>query len=101
MTTFPFEPAARLRAIQAVNTDASAIGSDEPLPRSSIKSTYQKLRVDIVHARHKSGAKLQLHTLSEMYRVSVGTIREALSLLVSDGLVVLSLSAVSALLLFR
>jgi DNA-binding GntR family transcriptional regulator len=89
MTTFPFEPTARLRATQAVNTDASATGGDEPLPRSSIESTYQRLRVDIVHARHESGAKLRLHTLSEMYRVSVGTIREALSLLVSDGLVVL------------
>ncbi|MCZ4340318.1 FCD domain-containing protein [Sphingomonadaceae bacterium G21617-S1] len=89
MTTSPFQPAERLRAMQAANTDASAIGSDEPLPRSSIESTYQKLRVDIVHSRHESGAKLRLHTLSEMYRVSVGTIREALSLLVSDGLVVL------------
>jgi len=89
MKTFPFEPDARLRAMQAVNADASAIGSDEPLPRSSIESIYRKLRVDIVHARHESGAKLRLHTLSEMYRVSVGTIREALSLLVSDGLVVL------------
>ncbi|KAJ8135890.1 hypothetical protein OY671_010897, partial [Metschnikowia pulcherrima] len=88
MKTFPFEPDARLRAMQAVNADASAIGSDEPLPRSSIESIYRKLRVDIVHARHESGAKLRLHTLSEMYRVSVGTIREALSLLVSDGLVV-------------
>ncbi|MBU5873020.1 hypothetical protein JVW08_20105, partial [Vibrio cholerae O1] len=52
MTTFPFEPTARLRATQAVNTDASATGGDEPLPRSSIESTYQRLRVDIVHARH-------------------------------------------------
>lgn len=56
--------------------------------RSLIESTYRSLCTDIINGKHAPGDKLRLEKLGALYAVSVGTVREALSLLVSDGLVV-------------
>lgn len=66
----------------------SEAGGAADRPRSLIEATYQRLSADIVHGHHAPGAKLRLEQLGLAYEVSVGTVREALSLLVSDGLVV-------------
>ncbi len=57
-------------------------------PKSLIERAYRELGNDIVHGTFSPGSKIKLEPLSARYGVSTGTIREALSLLVSDGLVV-------------
>ncbi|ATW05274.1 GntR family transcriptional regulator [Sphingorhabdus sp. YGSMI21] len=57
-------------------------------PKSLIERAYRDLGEDIVHGTFPPGSKIKLEPLSARYGVSTGTIREALSLLVSDGLVV-------------
>ncbi|CAM4195654.1 FCD domain-containing protein [Novosphingobium lubricantis] len=57
-------------------------------PKSLIERAYRDLGRDIVHGLFEPGAKIKLEPLSKRYDVSTGTIREALSLLVSDGLVI-------------
>lgn len=64
--------------------DASA---SIPPARSLIESAFHRLRADIIEGRHVPGAKLAIDDLKSRYGVSGGTVREALSLLVSDGLV--------------
>lgn len=60
----------------------------EPLPRSAIESAYRQLRLDIIEGRRAPGDKLRVEHLKDEYQVSASTLREALSLLVSDSLVV-------------
>lgn len=57
-------------------------------PKSLIERAYRELGNDIVHGTFPPGSKIKLEPLSARYGVSTGTIREALSLLVSDGLVI-------------
>lgn len=57
-------------------------------PKSLIERLYCELGNDLVHGTFPPGAKIKLEPLSVRYGVSTGTIREALSLLVSDGLVI-------------
>lgn len=54
---------------------------------SLIEATYQRPCQDIVAGRYPPASKLRLAELSEAYGVSTGTVREALSLLVSERLV--------------
>jgi DNA-binding GntR family transcriptional regulator len=49
---------------------------------------YRQVRADIVFGKLGPGAKLKLDRLREDYGASVGTLRELLSRLVSEGLVV-------------
>lgn len=49
---------------------------------------YRRIRTDIVLGRLKPGLKLKLDGLKESYGVSVSTLREILSRLAADGLVV-------------
>lgn len=69
---------------------ALGLGSDKIAggARSLIEGTYKSLCADIITGKHAPGDKLRLEKLGALYDVSVGTVREALSLLVSDGLVV-------------
>src|SRR5690349_20437452 len=53
-----------------------------------IESAYRKLRRDIVEGRFAPGEKLRVEHLKDDYGVGAGTLREALSLLVADALVV-------------
>jgi GntR family carbon starvation induced transcriptional regulator len=55
--------------------------------RSLIEAASQRLRADIVCGRLAAGARLGIEELKSHYGVSGGTVREALSLLVADGLV--------------
>jgi DNA-binding GntR family transcriptional regulator len=48
---------------------------------------YERLRLDILSCRHKPGEKLRIASLSEDLAVSLGAVREGLSRLVSEGLV--------------
>lgn len=62
-------------------------GTSRQEPRSLIEQAFQRLRADILHGRLPAGSKLPIEEIKERYQVSGGTLREALSLLVSDGLV--------------
>lgn len=57
-------------------------------PKTLLDQTYRRLRDDIIMCAHEPGAKLQIERLREQYGVSAGTIREALSRLIADSLVV-------------
>ncbi len=52
------------------------------------EALYERLRHDIILGVLPPGAKLRLEKLSRAYEVSVNTLRETLSRLASDGLVV-------------
>jgi len=49
---------------------------------------YRRLRTDIVSGRHRPGTKLKIDALGEDLGISPGAVREALSRLCSEGLVV-------------
>jgi DNA-binding GntR family transcriptional regulator len=57
------------------------------LPVKPGDRTYARLRADIVFARLAPGRRLALERLREEYGASVGTLREILSRLASEGLV--------------
>ena len=60
---------------------------DIPAPVTVGEHAYRTIRADIIFARLKPGQKLGLERLKEDYDVSVSTLREILSRLASDGLV--------------
>ena len=72
-------------AEQEFSRSSAAVDADGA--GSLIESTYGLLSSDIIHGKYSPGEKLKLQSLSDNYGVSVGTVRESLSLLVSDGLV--------------
>ena len=51
---------------------------------------YQKLREDIINAKHAPGGRLRVQELSERYALGPSPIREALNRLSRDGLVTLN-----------
>ncbi len=57
-------------------------------PKTLAESAYRRLREDIISGVHAPGAKLRVEHLKGTYSVGAGTLREALTLLVSDALVV-------------
>jgi len=64
-----------------------------PLMRSSnirtlAEAAYTALRRDILHGKLEPGMKLRAEALKERYAVSSSTLREALTRLVGDGLVI-------------
>jgi len=64
-------------------------GSDEAEePKTLVESAYRRLRDDIIDGVHAPGAKLRVEHLKDRYEVGAGTLREALTLLVADALVV-------------
>ena len=71
-----------------MRADPWSIDLDEDGPRTLIDAAYRRLMRDIVEGRHAPGDKLRIAHLKEIYQVSGGTLREALSLLVSQSLVV-------------
>ncbi len=58
------------------------------MSQSKTAIAYQDLKRDLLDGVHAPGAKLRIDHLCETYGVSPGAIREALSRLTSDGLVV-------------
>jgi DNA-binding GntR family transcriptional regulator len=57
-------------------------------PKTLVESAYHALRRDIIEGRLAPGTKLRVEHLKNDYGVGAGTLREALSLLISDALVV-------------
>src|SRR5262245_9611874 len=52
------------------------------------EKAYRQIRADIIFGKLTPGEKLRLDRLRELYGASVGTLRELLSRLASEGLVV-------------
>lgn len=69
-------------------TAARAGDSTVPEPKTLVESAYRSLRRDIIEGRLAPGTKLRVEHLKDDYGVGAGTLREALSLLISDALVV-------------
>ncbi|VCU71185.1 HTH-type transcriptional repressor CsiR [Pigmentiphaga humi] len=57
-------------------------------PTTLVGTAYAALRRDIIEGRLVPGSRLRVEHLKDSYGVGAGTLREALSLLVSDALVV-------------
>ncbi|MBI1377335.1 MAG: GntR family transcriptional regulator [Frankiales bacterium] len=55
---------------------------------SRTDQAFQRLRADILHGRLQPGSRLRVESLSQIYGVSSGVIREALPRLVGQGLAV-------------
>ena len=66
--------------------DQVAKGADAP--RTLIEAAYQKVRADIVSGDLAPGEKLRVEHLKDRYEVGAGTLREALSRLASETLVI-------------
>jgi DNA-binding GntR family transcriptional regulator len=71
----------------AIDTRSTAKGSRELGARSLTTAVYERVRGDILSNLLAPGEKLHLATLQDQYGVSLSVIREALSRLVADGLV--------------
>lgn len=56
-------------------------------PRTLIELAYARLREDIIEMRLPPGSRLRIEHLRDHYGVSAGTLREAITRLVSDALV--------------
>lgn len=63
-------------------------GIDDATPRSQASYAYEVIRSDILAGRHRPDAKLKVLDLSVSLGVSAGAVREALSRLVPEQLVV-------------
>ena len=57
-------------------------------PKTLVENAYLALREDIIDCKLHPGARLRVEHLKDNYGVGAGTLREALSLLVSDALVI-------------
>jgi len=56
--------------------------------RTSTQETYERLRADLLSCRLRPGARLSINDLCKEYAVSLGAVREALSRLTSEGLII-------------
>lgn len=68
--------------------DAAADELAEPHARTLGEHAYHQLRQHIIEGHYPPGAKLRVEHLKDVYGVGAGTLREALTRLVSDALVV-------------
>ncbi len=73
--------------LQATSTDADTPDYGVTTSRTLIEQTYAELRNDIVEGRLEPGMKLPIEHLRVRYHVGAGTLREAITRLVSDALV--------------
>lgn len=62
--------------------------ADPSVPKTLADSAYAAIRTDIIAGVLRAGCKLRLESVSRQYQVSMSPLREALSRLVSDTLVV-------------
>lgn len=69
-------------------TSTPIAGALAPEPKTLVESAYRGLRRDIIEGRLAPGEKLRVEHLKDDYGVGAGTLREALSLLIADALVV-------------
>ncbi|WP_137921337.1 GntR family transcriptional regulator [Hydrogenophaga sp. 2FB] len=68
--------------------DADGDNGHDAASRTLIERSYTQLRDDIVEGRLAPGEKLRVEHLRARYQVGAGTLREAITRLVSDALVV-------------
>lgn len=61
---------------------------DDGAPRTLAEQAYLRLRRHIIEGVHAPGARLRVEYLKDDYQVGAGTLREALTRLVSDALVI-------------
>ncbi|MBB1075187.1 FCD domain-containing protein [Rhodoferax sp. 4810] len=66
---------------------ASHVATDITTPRTLAERAYLSLRNDVICGKLAPGEKLRVEHLKDQYQVGASTLREALSLLVSDALV--------------
>jgi len=66
---------------------ASHVDTDITTPRTLAERAYLSLRSDVICGKLAPGEKLRVEHLKDQYQVGASTLREALSLLVSDALV--------------
>ncbi|MYZ50903.1 GntR family transcriptional regulator [Malikia spinosa] len=66
---------------------ASHVEAEPHLPRTLVERAYLGLRHDVISGKLAPGERLRVEHLKDQYEVGAGTLREALSLLVSDALV--------------
>lgn len=66
---------------------APRASAHDDAPRTLIELVYARLRDDIVEGRLAPGEKLRIEPLRQRYEVGAGTLREAITRLVSDALV--------------
>jgi DNA-binding GntR family transcriptional regulator len=76
------------RAFLALIANPNDGGADTNGSRTLIERSYEQLRDDIVEGRLEPGEKLRVEHLKARYEVGAGTLREAITRLVSDALVV-------------
>jgi DNA-binding GntR family transcriptional regulator len=72
-------------------TDPSALDADTDGltgPRTLTSAIYARLRADILAGRHRPSEKLLIAPIGKRFSVSLAAVREALSRLVADGLVI-------------
>jgi DNA-binding GntR family transcriptional regulator len=65
----------------------AAAAEEDLAPKTLVEAAYRRLRDDIIAGVHAPGSKLRVEHLKDQYEVGAGTLREALTLLVSDALV--------------
>lgn len=61
--------------------------AESKAPRTLVERAYLGLRHDVISGKLAPGERLRVEHLKDQYEVGAGTLREALSLLVSDALV--------------
>lgn len=71
-----------------MTSSGSQQASFEAEPKTLVELAYRHLRKDIIEGRLLPGERLRVEHLKGQYKVSSGTLREALTLLVADALVV-------------
>ena len=69
-------------------TDSSVSKPNQLSPKTQADETFERLRADILSCRLSPGTKLRITDLCAQYGVSLGSVREALSRLGADGLVI-------------
>lgn len=81
---------AKRAALAAVGDATNHPAADEAngVPRTRIERAYAQLRDDIVEGRLPPGARLRVEHVRQRYDVGAGTLREAITRLVSDALVI-------------
>lgn len=75
-------------ATDAADPRATQDNTSEEASRTLIELTYAALRADIIEGSIAPGTKLRVEHLRLQYGVGAGTLREAMTRLVSDALVV-------------
>lgn len=67
---------------------STPVAASEMPPRTLAEAVYRQLRQDILNGQHKPGSKLRFASLGATYEASMSTLREALSRLTADRLVI-------------